>query len=332
MVKKKIDIMENKIDTEEGRSKFCDKLRVVMRSKGWNQKKLAEITGVTERTVSRWMRDGIKPGDTTLWKITHASGYNFKYLRDDGYEGPLLESARWAHEARTTPVSYQELSAIYSRIEEILSACGWSKEKLTAKAGLTCKIRPQSDYWIGENESVPSPWNIEKIADTTGYSKDWIWCGKGDRLQKDDKSHPKINTQGNITEGPRVTRSVPLISFVQAGDWTEAVEEFSPEDAEEFLPVTSSVGPRTFGLRVVGNSMEPEFWAGEIVIVDPDRDAETGSFVVAKINHDEATFKQLIKDGGSVFLRPLNNAYPVMDVTGRDLRIVGRVVEKVKRY
>jgi SOS-response transcriptional repressor LexA len=136
----------------------------------------------------------------------------------------------------------------------------------------------------------------------------------------------------NFTPGPNITRCVPLISFVQAGDWAEAVEEFSPEEAEEFLPVTSTVGPRTFGLRVVGNSMEPEFREGEIVIVDPDREAETGAYVVAKINHDEATFKQLIKDGGSVFLRPLNSAYPIMDVTGRDLRIVGRVVEKVKRY
>lgn len=142
----------------------------------------------------------------------------------------------------------------------------------------------------------------------------------------------QVATPGNIIAGPSITRSVPLISFVQAGDWTEAVEEFSPEEAEEFLPVTSTVGPRTFGLRVVGNSMEPEFREGEIVIVDPDREAETGSFVVAKINHDEATFKQLVKDGGSVYLRPLNSAYPVMDVTGRDLRIVGRVVEKVKRY
>lgn len=54
--------------------------------------------------------------------------------------------------------------------------------------------------------------------------------------------------------------------------------------------------------------------------------------MVAKINHDEATFKQLIKDGGSVFLRPLNSAYPMMDVYRARLRIVGRVVEKVKRY
>lgn len=137
----------------------------------------------------------------------------------------------------------------------------------------------------------------------------------------------------NTDRGPGVWKHhIPLISFVQAGGWAEAVEEFTPTDAEEFFSVTSPVGPRTFALLVVGNSMEPEFLEGDIIIVDPDREAETGAFVVAKINHDEATFKQLIRDGGSVFLRPLNSAYPIMDVTGRDLRIVGRVVEKVKRY
>lgn len=184
------------------------------------------------------------------------------------------------------------------------------------------KQTTMSGYLNGVSE--PNRENLIKIARACNVTVGWLADGEGE-------VHPQT-TASNIVAGPEITRHVPLISFVQAGDWTEAVEEFSPEEAEEFLPVTSTVGPRTFALRVVGNSMEPEFWAGEIVIVDPDREAESGSFVVAKINHDEATFKQLIKDGGSVFLRPLNSAYPVMDVTGRDLRIVGRVVEKVKRY
>lgn len=125
---------------------------------------------------------------------------------------------------------------------------------------------------------------------------------------------------------------VPLISWVQAGDWTEVIESCNLAAAEDWITATSAVGKNAFALRVVGNSMEPEFREGEIVTVDPDREAESGSYVIAKINHDEATFKQLIRDGGSVFLRPINDAYPLMDVTGRDLRIVGRVVEKVKRY
>lgn len=208
--------------------------------------------------------------------------------------------------------------------EEIIKranlALGIKSQKQLAEA---LGIRPPGITDAKTRGAFPSDW-VVKISTGYGVNPVWLLNGTGPMKIGGEAS--------NIAPGPGITRSVPLISFVQAGDWTEAVEEFTPEDAEEFLPVTSSVGPRTFGLRVVGNSMEPEFWAGEIVIVDPDREAETGSFVVAKINHDEATFKQLIKDGGSVFLRPMNSAYPMMDVTGRDVRIVGRVVEKVKRY
>ena len=167
-------------------------------------------------------------------------------------------------------------------------------------------------------DAQPNLKSLTKIAQACNVSVGWL-AGGDAQIEKNSKG---MVEEGNVTVGPAITRNVPLISFVQAGEWTEVVGQFQIEDAEEFLPVTSSVGARAFALKVVGNSMEPEFREGEIVIVDPDHEAETGSFVVAKINHDEATFKQLIKDGGSVFLRPLNGAYPVMDVTGRDLRIV----------
>jgi SOS-response transcriptional repressor LexA len=78
--------------------------------------------------------------------------------------------------------------------------------------------------------------------------------------------------------------------------------------------------------------MVPEFREGDIVIVDPDREVESGSFVVAQNTLGQATIKQLIKDNRGVFLRPLNSAYPVMDVTGQELPFMGRVVEKQKRY
>jgi SOS-response transcriptional repressor LexA len=192
-----------------------------------------------------------------------------------------------------------------------------------AELGVAIGVSQASISDAKRKGKIPPEWLV-KMATERGVNPVWVLTGHGQM---------KIESPSlfNVSAGPDLRR-VPVISFVQAGDWTEAIEEFSPSEAEEFVAVTSSVGPRTFGLRVVGNSMEPEFWAGEIVIVDPDREAETGAFVVAKINNDEATFKQLIKDGGSVFLRPLNSAYPIMDVTGRDLRIVGRVVEKVKRY
>jgi SOS-response transcriptional repressor LexA len=141
------------------------------------------------------------------------------------------------------------------------------------------------------------------------------------------------NAPSNVAPGPATLHRVPLISNVQAGAWTEIIDNLQPGDAEAWIDITSKVGPNAFALRVIGNSMEKEFWEGEMVIVDPAREPASGDYVVAKINHEEATFKQLIRDGGSIYLRPLNSAYPVIVVPpDKSFRIIGRVVEKVKRY
>lgn len=59
--------------------------------------------------------------------------------------------------------------------------------------------------------------------------------------------------------------------------------------------------------------MEPEFLVGDIVTVDPGREAINGSYVIAK-NEEEATFKQLVIDGNNVYLKPLNTRYPIKDL------------------
>lgn len=113
----------------------------------------------------------------------------------------------------------------------------------------------------------------------------------------------------NIEEGPLLTR-VPLISWVQAGDFCEAVDPFEPGDADEWVDVVKRVGPNTYALRVKGESMEPRFTAGSILIVDPSIEALPGSFVIAK-EGGECTFKQFVKDGLDWYLKPLNDRFPV---------------------
>lgn len=126
-------------------------------------------------------------------------------------------------------------------------------------------------------------------------------------------------------------RKIPLISWVQAGEWQTVEDPFSPGDAEEWISTTEKLGKHAFALTVHGDSMEPEFNSGDILTIDPDRSAASGSYVIAK-NGEEATFKQLVLDGSSVYLKPLNDRYPIKDMTGVDFRIVGVVVEKRKRY
>ncbi|RKY10472.1 MAG: hypothetical protein DRP56_00820 [Planctomycetota bacterium] len=132
-------------------------------------------------------------------------------------------------------------------------------------------------------------------------------------------------------------RKIPIISWVQAGDWQDIVNEFHPGDADEFIPVFKNVSDGTFALRITGDSMAPEFLPGDIIIVDPSLQPETGKYIVAKIDNGnnengEATFKQFIRDGNQIYLKPLNDKFDMMNMTGKVFRVVGCVVQKTKEY
>ncbi|MDO8723327.1 MAG: XRE family transcriptional regulator [Syntrophales bacterium] len=124
---------------------------------------------------------------------------------------------------------------------------------------------------------------------------------------------------------------IPLISWVKAGDWQEVCDIFEPGDADEWIE-TEIKGKCVFALRVAGDSMEPEFNEGEILVIIPHVDIKPGDFVVVRIGKEEATLKQLKKYGNTFVLHPLNPRYQDMEVKKSEFQVIGKVVKKVKRY
>ncbi len=81
-----------------------------------------------------------------------------------------------------------------------------------------------------------------------------------------------------------------------------------------------------FALRVLGDSMMPEFDEGAIIIIDPAGVIEHGSYVIAR--HDgEFIFRQLALEQERCFLRPLNERYEEIEVESIEV-VVGVVVQK----
>lgn len=122
----------------------------------------------------------------------------------------------------------------------------------------------------------------------------------------------------NIAAGPDHKGKVPLISWVQAGNFCSTIDNHQPGIADDWIDTTISIKNHTYALKVVGDSMEPMFPEGTIIIVEPEMEALPGDFVIARNRDHEATFKQLIKDGPDWFLRPLNSRYPLKPLTESD--------------
>jgi DNA polymerase V len=67
-------------------------------------------------------------------------------------------------------------------------------------------------------------------------------------------------------------------------------------------------GGESFALRVLGDSMAPEFVEGEIIVVEPDGALRDGCFVLAQVA-GEWTFRQLQRAGEAWRLHALNPRY-----------------------
>ena len=84
-----------------------------------------------------------------------------------------------------------------------------------------------------------------------------------------------------------------------------------------------------YALRVIGDSMAPEFWDGCIIIIEPGGAARHDSFVVVDYDGD-TVFRQLQIESERRFLKPLDASYPVIELTGR-YNIRGVVVQRTGR-
>lgn len=84
-----------------------------------------------------------------------------------------------------------------------------------------------------------------------------------------------------------------------------------------------------YALRVLGDSMAPEFADGCVVIVDPGCPPRDGAYVIVEFAGD-IFFRQLVFDGERRFLKPLNPNYGSFELTP-PYSIRGAVVQQAGR-
>lgn len=192
------------------------------------------------------------------------------------------------------------MKTIAERLKHAREAKGWTQSQLAAASELS-----QSTIGNIESGAREGRGSLPKLAKALSISHDWLADGEGEMLADQNL----IRSGDNVSPGPPITGMVPILNKVNAGMYREIIDS-EPEGIEH---VASAVPTRryTFALRVEGDSMEPKFPEGMVLIVEPEADPLPNDYVIAVNGDNEATFKQLIKDGGEWFLKPLNPRYPI---------------------
>lgn len=127
---------------------------------------------------------------------------------------------------------------------------------------------------------------------------------------------------------------IPIISWVQAGTWTQMPDY---ENVAEYREVPSSTPSDWFAMKVYGDSMTrpaggDSIIDGEIVVVRPYKGEPLSSLnhkIVIAMHNNEATIKELRFEGSKPYLSPWNPAYlPITDLD--QVVIIGIVKYSIK--
>lgn len=120
---------------------------------------------------------------------------------------------------------------------------------------------------------------------------------------------------------------------IPAGIPMECIEDVI--DTEEISVDMLKGGKQYFGLKIKGDSMEPDYLDGDVIIFQKQDDCESGDDCVVMVNGNDGTFKRVFKNENGIILQPLNNKYQPMiysneQIENLPVRILG-VFEELRR-
>lgn len=109
-------------------------------------------------------------------------------------------------------------------------------------------------------------------------------------------------------------REIPVIGWAHAGE--AASYEELPQEWQDRIP-TECKDEHAFAVRLEGESMEPKFSEGDLLILQPSKEAYNGCLAVCKFRNNGVVFRRVEFTPDAVRLVALNPAYPT-DAYDRD--------------
>ena len=191
---------------------------------------------------------------------------------------------------------------IWRALDTLAAENGLSASGLARRSGLDpTTFNPSKRRMPDGRNRWPSTESVAKVLDATGASLDaFASLVSGARALAS-------------TASARTTaRRVPLIGFAQAGSDGYFDDGGYPVGGgwdEVSLPEIGD--PNAYALEISGDSMEPVFRDGDMVIMSPSAPIRRGDRVVVRTDHGEVMAKQLARRSARrIELRSLNPSHP----------------------
>lgn len=207
-------------------------------------------------------------------------------------------------------------SDIWRGIDRLASGFGYSPSGLAKKAGLDPTSFNKSKRVSSDGKPRwPSTESISRILQATGSTMtDFISL-----IGVDEQDNKKSKT-----------RAIPVIGFAQAGRKGFFDEDGYPAGSgwdEVSFPDKHDIDSNTYALKISGNSMEPLYRAGDMLILSPGARIRRGDRIVVKTKGGEVMAKELVKQSPTkIELRSLNPDHENLNINASQIGWMARVM------
>ena len=198
---------------------------------------------------------------------------------------------------------------IWTALDRLAARAGLSPSGLAKKAGLDPTTFNKSKRVTPEGRPRwPSTESVAKSLAATGVTMDTF-------VQL-------------IDPGGRTARAVPLIGLAQAGSGGYFDDGgFPVGKGWDEIPFPAVNDENAYALEISGNSMEPAYRDGTVIVLSPAASIRRGDRVAVKTREGEVMVKELKRrTSKSIELRSINPDHAERSLSVRDVLWIARIV------
>lgn len=282
---------------------------------------LAEKAGVSTSTIT-FLENGRNESSKHLVEIASALGVSAEWLKDG------VENTN-----NSLPIGNIDNGSLAKRIDEKLKELHKSQEELANEVGVSQAAI--SKIILGETRN---PKYLDKIAKALSVSEQWLLFGTAGA-----SNAQIISTQAygwdNGTPLPDDMAKIPFFCDMSLSAGHGSINDGLPYNgavlwySKAFLKRKNTTADKVFCIKVKGDSMEPVFDEGGIVMIDTlNTDIVDGKPYA--ITYDGDDYIKFIRRVPGVGYRIIsaNPSYEPFDAPLDAIKIIGRVIEYKKEW
>lgn len=237
-------------------------------------------------SLGKIIRDQREKLGLTLEEVSRQSGYSKPYLS-------TVETGR---------VKNPPADELLVKLEQLLGFESGLLLHIAHVAKLPADVREAFEQSQAQNEQwrslikqlVEDGGNLNELLDRPPYKK---------LLDSSLSNAEPLHTAGRL---------VPVINDLAAGYPVDFDDKgYPPGGADDYVRCPDLHDPNAFAVRVIGDSMEPKYTQGDILVFSPATDVNNGDDCFVRMTEPhETTFKQVFfEPDGRIRLQPRNYNY-----------------------